>query len=226
MQSSCKETPTKVYKQKSPKYANEFCRCCNACLKVKHGDTWKSVSTVDQFKPAIGQDSLAVRLQNIGIVCDRGSLWSERLCRTCAGKIKRTCDGFTFLANNLNASNPECSVSNEEKENLHTKHRVKRCLPTTLSTSERSPRSSKAQRDKVSECVPHSTISPRKCLDYQSRHVESQHDSEGKKQEKDRPNIYERPVEIGDVLGGRQTRVKVLIQWPNGNTEIRIPSIW
>ena len=45
-----------------------------------------------------------------------------------------------------------------------------------------------------------------------------------KKQEKDGPNIYELPVEIGDVLGGRQTRVKVLIQWPNGITDVRIPS--
>jgi hypothetical protein len=61
-------------------------------------------------------------------------------------------------------------------------------------------------------------------LVFDGQHGQSQQDSDEKKQEKDGPNIYELPVEIGDVLGGRQTRVKVLIQWPNGNTDVRIPS--
>jgi hypothetical protein len=61
-------------------------------------------------------------------------------------------------------------------------------------------------------------------LVFDGQHGQSQQDSDEKKQEKDGPNIYELPVEIGDVLGGRQTRVKVLIQWPNGITDVRIPS--
>jgi hypothetical protein len=36
---------------------------------------------------SIGQDSFEVLLQNIGIVCERGPEWSERLCVTCI-KIK------------------------------------------------------------------------------------------------------------------------------------------
>jgi hypothetical protein len=31
----------------------------------------------------VGQDSFEVLLQNIGIDCERGPEWSERLCGTC-----------------------------------------------------------------------------------------------------------------------------------------------
>lgn len=212
--SSCKETPKKIYNQKTLKNVNEFCRCCNASLKIKYGDTWKSVSTVNLFKPAVGQGSFAVLLQNIGIVCERGPEWSERLCRTCAGKIKRTCDGFTFISNNLNALNPECFKNDEDDENLQTERRVKRGLPITLFTPERSPRIYKAPRDKKSKFVPYSTKSTRKSLVIEGRHNESQQDSDEKKNEKDGPNIniHELPIEIGDILGGQQTRIKVLIQ--------------
>ena len=47
---------------------NEFCRCCNASLKVTYGDTWKSVSIVNLLEPTVWQDSFEVLLQNIGIV--------------------------------------------------------------------------------------------------------------------------------------------------------------
>ena len=145
--SSYKETPKKIYMQKTSKNVNEFCRCCNACLKVKYGDTWRSVSTVNLFKPTVvGQDSFDVLLTNIGIVCERGPEWSGRLCRTCAGKIKRTCDGFAFIAKNLNTLNPDCLKNDDENENLQTEPHVKRGLPTTLSTPERSPRLSKAPK--------------------------------------------------------------------------------
>ena len=46
---------------------NEFCRCCNASLKVTYGDAWKSVSIVNLLKPTVGQDSFEVLLQNIGL---------------------------------------------------------------------------------------------------------------------------------------------------------------
>jgi hypothetical protein len=62
--------------QKTAKNVNEFCRCCNASLKVTYRDTWKSVSIVNLFKPTVGQDSFEVLLQNIGIVCERGPEWS------------------------------------------------------------------------------------------------------------------------------------------------------
>jgi hypothetical protein len=47
---------------------------------------------VNLLKPTVGQDSFEVPLQNIGIVCERGPEWSERLCGTCK-KIK-----FAFFA--------------------------------------------------------------------------------------------------------------------------------
>jgi hypothetical protein len=40
-----------------------------------------------RLKPTVGQDSFEVLLQNIGIVCERGPEWSERLCGKCI-KIK------------------------------------------------------------------------------------------------------------------------------------------
>ena len=70
------------YTEKNTKNVNEFCRCCNASLTVKYGHILKSVSIVNLLKPTIGQDSFEVLLQNIGIVCERGPEWSERLCGT------------------------------------------------------------------------------------------------------------------------------------------------
>ena len=43
---------------------------------------------------SIGQDSFEVILQNIGIVCERGPEWSERLCGTC---IKIKCAFFMCI---------------------------------------------------------------------------------------------------------------------------------
>jgi predicted HNH restriction endonuclease len=76
-----------IYTQKNAEHVNEFCRWCNASLKVTYGDTHKSVSIVNLLKPTAEQDSFEVLLQNIGIVCERGPEWSERLCGTCI-KIK------------------------------------------------------------------------------------------------------------------------------------------
>jgi hypothetical protein len=80
-----------IYTQKNAEHENEFCRWCTSSLKVTYGDTWKSVSIVNLLKPTVGpvgQDySFEVILQNIGIVCERGPEWSERLCGTCI-KIK------------------------------------------------------------------------------------------------------------------------------------------
>ena len=52
-----------IYTQKNAEHVNEFCRCCNASLKVTYGDTWKSVSIVNLLKPTVGQDSFEVLLQ-------------------------------------------------------------------------------------------------------------------------------------------------------------------
>jgi hypothetical protein len=84
---SWKETPKTFTRKKNAEHVNEFCRCCNASLKVTYGDIWNSVSIVNLLKPTVGQDSFAVLLQNIGIVCERGPEWSERLYGTCI-KIK------------------------------------------------------------------------------------------------------------------------------------------
>ena len=86
------ETPKTFTRKKTLNmHVNEFCRCCNASLKVTYGDTWKSVSIVNLLKPTVGQDSFEVLLQNIGIVCERGPEWSERLCRTCIKRLKIKC---------------------------------------------------------------------------------------------------------------------------------------
>jgi hypothetical protein len=65
--SSWKETPKTFTCKKNAKHVNEFCRCCNASLKVTYGDTWKSVSIVNLLNPIVGQDSFEVLLLNIRI---------------------------------------------------------------------------------------------------------------------------------------------------------------
>jgi hypothetical protein len=64
--SSWKETPKTFTRKKTLNmHVNEFCRCCNASLKVTYGDTRKSVSIVNLLKPTVGQDRFEVLLQNI-----------------------------------------------------------------------------------------------------------------------------------------------------------------
>jgi hypothetical protein len=70
--SSWKETQKKIYTQKNAKNVNVFCRCCNASLKVKYRNTWKSDSIVNLLKPTVGRYSFEVLLQNIGIICESG----------------------------------------------------------------------------------------------------------------------------------------------------------
>ena len=53
-----------------------------------------SVSIVNLLKPTVLPDSFEVHLQNIGIVCERGPEWSERLCGTC---IKIKCAFFMCI---------------------------------------------------------------------------------------------------------------------------------
>ena len=125
---------------------NNYCRCCKVSLKIKYGDTWKSVSSVNIFEKSTRQvfegNILSELLyKDARIACKTSLSLSDRLCNACALKIKKTCVGLTFIRNAINTPHPMFCESDNENEDSDAmiEVRTKRTLPTTVSTPERSP---------------------------------------------------------------------------------------
>lgn len=209
----------KVTAKKGGKYVaqkvNNYCRCCKVSLKIQYGDTYKSVSSENLFqaskKRGYEGEILARLLSSIGIAAKQHENLSERLCRTCASKIRKTYEGFSFLLSSVNSENVNISCGNDtsNKENslslpaptTPVRNRVKRALPMSVSTPDRSPNARKKSR------------------------------SISTSQEKNRDKTcgvcdeVDQALNIDDMVGDKnKTKVKVLILWPNGNVYVRIPS--
>lgn len=194
---------------------NDYYRCCKVSLKIRYGDTYKSVSSENLFqaskKRGFEGEILAGLLSSIGIAAQQHENLSGRLCRTCASKIRKTYEGFSFLLSSVNAENANISCDNDtsNKENKSSlpapttpvRNRVKRALPMSVSTPDRSPNARKKSR---------SILRP---------------------QEKNRDKTcgvcdeVDQALNIDDMAGDKtKSKVKVLILWPNGNVYVRIPS--
>ena len=135
------ETPKKSCLLRKPKSENpnDYCRCCKVSLKVQYGDSWKSISSENLFKPSNKKGIKGVILSQVlgqaGIVAARNSSLSERLCKSCATKLRRTCEGFSFIVDTINVVNPKFVTVNvhDELEFEVTEDelpRSKRALPT------------------------------------------------------------------------------------------------
>jgi len=107
------ETPKNLCAAKKPRHENlnDYCRCCKLSLKLQYGDSWKSLSTENLFKPSnkkgIEGEILSQVLEQAGIEVIRNSNLSERLCKPCAAKLRRTCEGMTFISRTINVVNPK-----------------------------------------------------------------------------------------------------------------------
>ena len=107
---------------KKPKHErpNDYCRCCKLSLKLHYGDSWKSISTENLFKlsnkKGIKGEILSQVLEQAGIEVIINSNLSERLCKPCAAKLRRTCEGMTFISRMRNVVNPKFVAVNTHNE--------------------------------------------------------------------------------------------------------------
>ena len=119
---SHRETPKKFCVVKKPKHErpNNYCRCCKLLLKLHYGDSWKSISTENLFKlsnkKGIKGEILSQVLEQAGIEVIINSNLSERLCKPCAAKLRRTCEGMTFISRTINVVNPKFVAVNTHNE--------------------------------------------------------------------------------------------------------------
>lgn len=226
------ETPKKLCVVKNPTHEspNEYCRCCKCSLKLQYGDSWKSLSTENLFKPSnkkgIEGQILAQVLEQVGIEVTRNSKLSERLCKPCASKIRRACEGMTFVSRTLNVVNPKFVAVNTCSESTDCHPRSKRALPSSVSTPERSPGAKKMQKVSSQFQGPSSEVEVHRTTSAGARKslgMEFQDNFE-------LPIVAIRENEdsllnIDDILDPelQSTRVKVLTLWPSGRTDVRVP---
>ncbi|CAB3986486.1 hypothetical protein AC249_AIPGENE16794 [Paramuricea clavata] len=221
--SNINETPKKLVPTAKHKKlnSNDYCRCCKLSLRVQYGDSWKSVSTENVFnaskKKGFEGQILAQNVDAIGIKVERKSDLSERLCKPCATKIRNACAGFLFLLHNINTINPIFMRDQEVETTATGVHdtintsRTKRTLPTTVSTPERSPISKKTQKT--------GTIRLKRSLGKQfDNTINKDHNEDSLL------NIDDIICHDDEEKVQKQTRVKVLILWPNGRTDVKVPS--
>ena len=151
---------------KSP---NDYCRCCKISLKVRYGDTWKSCSSENLFLPSgkkgLEGTVLSGALQSIGLDAERNPSLSDRVCKPCATKIRKTSESFRFIASVLNVVNPKfITPSHPEVDDTDVLPRTKRSLPTSVSTPQRSPGQKKIPKTSQSPTKQTRKISARKSL--------------------------------------------------------------
>lgn len=86
-------------------------------------------------------------LERTGIKAERRWELSDRVCKVCAGKIRKTYEGFTFLSSCISVHNPAISTALDFVDGAKQLDvRTKRMLPTSVSTPERSPGLRKIQK--------------------------------------------------------------------------------
>lgn len=227
MQSAATGTPKKYIINKSKDKASDFCRCCKVSLRIKYGDNWKSVSSVNLFQKSSRQgfeDNKLSKLiqEQTGFFSERSPTLSERLCKTCALKIKKTCEGLFFIRKTLNVPHPKFEENDDaaaDADNPAIEIRMKRSLPTPVSTPERSPRQKKIARNETGRPA-------KKSLQFDAKHPDVKSGQSDETNTSSSSNDDDSRLFNTDDLCvcAKKARVKVLIQWPNGRTDVCTPS--
>ena len=134
-------TPRKdcVGRKPNAENLNDYCIYCKVSFKVQYGDSWKSISSENLFllskKKGVEGSVLSDALQKTGILAEKNSTLFNRVCQ-------KTSEGFSFIVSTLNVLNPKFvqPILQEVKvTNVGVVPRVKRTLPTSLSTPKRRP---------------------------------------------------------------------------------------
>ncbi|CAB4023887.1 Hypothetical predicted protein, partial [Paramuricea clavata] len=147
-------TPTKkARKGRKPKVesVNDFCRLCSCSFKIIYGDFKKIwyISTENLFAHSKdfegGKQTLQELGINLGFYFEKSSTKSERVCKSCARKIRNAHELYYFIKNSLNESkrnqNEEQYTSQDTVSSSYSPDtgRFKRQLPSSVSSPDRSP---------------------------------------------------------------------------------------
>ena len=150
--------------------------------------------------------------------CNRPDLMPKEIllcliefCKPWATKIWKTRETFRFIASVLNVVNPKF-ITHSDPEETDVLPRTKRSLPTSVSTPERSPGQKKISKTSQSLAKTTRKISARKSL---GCHFDSNANE----------NV-DTLLNINDIISlepEQSTHVKVLVLWPSGKTDVRVP---
>ena len=196
---------------------NDYYRCCKMSLKVCFRDSWKSCSSENMFIPSgkkgLEGTVLLCALQSTGLIAERNPCLSHRVCKPCATRIRKISESVKFIASELNVVNPKfITPSNPELDDTDVLPRTKRCLPTSVSTPERSTGQKKIPKIYQSPTKQTRKSSQRKSLGcHFYGNVNKNEDA---------------LLNIDDIISTEQsTRVIVLVLWLSGKADVRMPDI-
>ena len=109
---------------------NDICRLCFTNLKQKFGDFEKSlrISTASLFKPSTqagcqSNDTLADLCSRIGLDVVKSSTLSERVCQSCARKVRNAVQLYEFIASSLGLTETRASRNRRSQTFLQLKNR-------------------------------------------------------------------------------------------------------
>ena len=210
------ETPKKPVK-KRVNQANDCCRMCKCFFNVKYGTGKCGRMSTQNLYVASNRDGsrgeiLASMCENIGVTFIKSPSLSERVCLPCGRKIRNLCKLFVEIKK-------VTGHGEAELEDLDNVTRNKRQLPTSVSTPDRSPTNRKVTRTNREREVP----SSRKSLFSEACHDDNETSNISGSQPRKEDLLLEHS-NIDDLLGNKETMVKVIIVHPNDNVVVRTPA--
>ena len=205
------ETPKKIVK-KSANRVSDCCRMCKCSLNVKYGTGKSGRMSTQNLYIASNRDGscgevLASICENIGVIFIKSPSFSERVCFSSPAK-SGICGSYLVT-----------SHDEPENEDLGNVIRNKRQLPTSVSTLDRSPSNRKVTRTNREREVP----SSRKSLSSEACHEQNEPSNISESQSRNE-DLFLEHSNIDDLLGNKETMVKVIIVHPNGNLVVRTPA--
>ena len=209
----------------------DFCRLCGCCFKIQYGESARSIATENLFQASNQKGIVGVVLaklcEDVGLKVAVSTTSSDRVCSTCARKIRNMHQLYSFVAT---------ALGKNEGDEIYS--RFKR-LPTSVSSPERSPAPRKVKKNTEQTSAP-------------KREGDQDRPSEGSKRQKSmtKKSIFSRNSEedqdsanvssalensdwglgllnvddIVETVEQSKTRVKVLILYPGGHIEVRTPN--
>lgn len=205
---------------------NDFCRVCKCCFNHKYGKG-NNIAYLNILKPSETKEYLGLVIANlcsaVGIPVFQSPDLSARMCRPCCRKVKNMSESFHFISTAVNVPRQNLKQGGgEDLLNANSDVSVKRLLPTTISTPDRSPSSRKFQRIQSpktkSRTVEKSLFESNVVGDREEAKIQARAQTDAIKS---CMNIDD--LNVSTCTAPQTSRVKVLIVSPNGDTTSRSP---
>lgn len=210
----------------------DFCRLCGCSFKVQYGESARNISTENLFqasrKKGITGVVLARSCEDVGLIVTVSSSKSDRVCQACAQKIRNMHQLYSFVA---------AALQKDEGKEID---RFKRCLPTSISSPERSPAQRKIRksieetsgqkrdgdRDDAGEIDSPKCQKPssRKSLFNPDENQESMNVVAASSRGEGNGDWGLGLLNVDDIVEQNKTKVKVLILYPSGSILVRTPA--